>query len=166
VTAYAAGATVGLLSFGWVSRHVSPARVITAAFAMQAAGVLATAAVDSLIPAAVFALPIGLGFSLNIPVLSAQLQNMSTDEFRGRVMSLFSMAHLGIRPLFSLTAGALATVINARAALALFAVFPIVAVVLVRRWSADGAGHRPPRDLAGRVDPVRDDERSEDGTPV
>jgi MFS family permease len=166
VTAYAAGATVGLLSFGWVSRHVSPGRVITAAFAMQAAGVLATAAVNSLIPAAVFALPIGLGFSLNIPVLSAQLQNMSTEEFRGRVMSLFSMAHLGIRPLFSLTAGALATVIDARAALALFAVFPIVAVVLVRRWSADGAGHGPPRDPAGSIEPVRDNERSEDGTPV
>jgi MFS family permease len=166
VTAYAAGATVGLLSFGWVSRHISPGRVITAAFGMQAAGVLATAAADSLIPAAVFALPIGLGFSLNIPVLSAQLQNMSAEEFRGRVMSLFSMAHLGIRPLFSLTAGALATVMDARAALALFAAFPILAVVLVRRRSVGGMDHGPPPDPAGRVEPLCNNQRSEDGPPV
>ncbi|MDT4984002.1 MAG: hypothetical protein QOF95_1492 [Pseudonocardiales bacterium] len=166
VTAYAVGATIGLLSFSWVSRHVSPGRVITAAFAMQAVGVLATAAADSLIPAAVFALPIGLGFSLNIPVLSAQLQHMSTEEFRGRVMSLFSMAHLGIRPIFSLTAGALATVMDARAALALFAVFPIVAVVLVGRRGGDAVDGGRPRDPAGRVDAVRHEQHSEDGTPV
>jgi hypothetical protein len=99
-------------------------------------------------------------------VLSAQLQHMSTEEFRGRVMSLFSMAHLGIRPIFSLTAGALATVMDARAALALFAVFPIVAVVLVGRRGVDAVDGGRSRDPAGRVDAVRHEQHSEDGTPV
>jgi hypothetical protein len=46
-------------------------------------------------------------------------------------MSAFSMFHLGIRPLFSLTAGALASVIDVRLALLIFAAFPLLALRLV-----------------------------------
>jgi MFS family permease len=151
VMGYAAGATIGLLFFGRLGRRFSGMRLIAAAFVLQAVGVVATAAAGSLVVAAAFAVPIGLGFSLNIPVLSGYLQHVSPEAFRGRVMSMFSMVHLGLRPLFSLTAGALASVMSVRYALASFVAFPILAVILVGRTtqSLPAAGTVARR---GRVD--------------
>jgi MFS family permease len=131
ITAYSAGATVGLLTFNFASRRMSSSRLLALAFALQAAGVVGMAASMTLAPSAIFAVPIGLGFAFNIPALSAGLQLLSPDEYLGRVMSAFSMFHLGIRPLFSLTAGALASVIDVRLALLIFAAFPLLALRLV-----------------------------------
>jgi MFS family permease len=153
VMAYAAGATIGLLCFGRLGRRISGARLICAAFALQAIGVVATAAAGTLVVAALFAVPIGLGFALNIPMLNAYLQHVSPEAFRGRVMSMFSMVHLGLRPLFSLTAGALASVVSVRYALAAFVAFPVLAVVLVgRSMQSVPVGAPPPR--RGRVEPL------------
>jgi MFS family permease len=80
----------------------------------------------------VAAAPIGIGFSMIVPLLSASLQNLSPDEFRTRVMSAFSMAHLGLRPLFALVAGALATWAGAHWALAGFAAVALLAAGFVR----------------------------------
>jgi hypothetical protein len=137
VTCYAVGATVGLLFFGWLSRRLRTVRTLTLAFALQGLGVVGTALAGALLPAAILAVPIGLGFALNIPVLSGALQVLSPEEFRGRVMSLFSTVHLGLRPLFSLSAGALATVLDVRLALGLFAIFPVIALVLTARNRAE-----------------------------
>jgi MFS family permease len=131
VTAYSLGATIGLLTFNALSRRVSSSRLLALAFGLQAVGVVGVALSSVLAPSAVFAVPIGLGFAFNIPALSAGLQQLSPDEFLGRVMSAFSMFHLGLRPLFSLTAGALASVVDVRIALVLFAVFPVLALRLV-----------------------------------
>jgi len=131
VTAYSLGALLGLLTFNFVSRHLSSTRLLGFAFGLQAVGVVGVAACVLLAPSAIFAVPIGLGFAFNIPALSAGLQQLSPDEYLGRVMSAFSMFHLGIRPLFSLTAGALASLIDVRLAFFLFAAFPIFALRLV-----------------------------------
>lgn len=131
VTAYSLGSLLGLLTFNIVSRRLSSNRLLGLAFGLQAIGVIGVAASALLAPTAVFAVPIGLGFAFNIPALSAGLQQLSPDEYLGRVMSMFSMFHLGLRPLFSLTAGALASLIDVRLTFVLFAVFPIMALRLV-----------------------------------
>lgn len=131
VTAYSVGALVGLLTFNLMSRLMSSTRLLACAFALQAVGVVGVAASMLLVPSAVFAVPIGLGFAFNIPALSAGLQLLTPDEYLGRVMSMFSMFHLGLRPLFSLTAGALASIVDVRLALLVFAVFPILSLGLV-----------------------------------
>lgn len=131
VTAYGIGATIGLLTFNALARRVSSSRLLAWAFGLQAFGVVGVALSSVLAPSAMFAVPIGLGFALNIPALSAGLQQLSPDEFLGRVMSTFSMFHLGLRPLFSLTAGALASLVDVRITLALFTIFPILALRLV-----------------------------------
>jgi len=148
VTSYAAGATVGLLGFGWLSRRIRPHRLLIAAFLLQACGLAGIATATLLVPATISAIPIGFGFALNIPVLSATLQVLSPEDFRGRVMSMFSTVHLGLRPLFSLTAGALATVINVRYAVALFIVFPLLAVALAGRNAEIEAAEPPPDSIA------------------
>ena len=133
VAGYSVGATVGLAAFSRLTRRVAPARLLPIAFGMQGVGLLGVATVSAVVPAAVAAAPIGIGFALDIPVLSAALQVISPDEMRGRVMSMFSMVHIGLRPLFSLTAGALASWWSARGTLAAFVVFPVVGVLIAAR---------------------------------
>lgn len=131
VTAYSLGALIGLLTFNFVSRRLSASRLLACAFGLQAIGVVGVALSSLMAPSAVLAAPIGLGFAFNIPALSAGLQQLTPDDYLGRVMSMFSMFHLGLRPLFSLSAGALASLIDVRIALVIFAVFPVLALRLV-----------------------------------
>jgi predicted MFS family arabinose efflux permease len=142
VTCYGVGATAGLLSFTLLARRVSSRALLGGAFGLQALGLVGVALTGALVPSAAFAVPIGVGFAFNIPVLSAGLQILAGDEFRGRVMSLFSMAHLGVRPFFSLLAGGLATVVAARWVLLGFTLFPLLALTLTASTSRALASDR------------------------
>lgn len=130
IAAYSAGATVGVMTFGLLSRRIRGHVLLVAAFAMQALGLLGSAASRSPWVSAVCAVPIGLGFAFNIPILSGGLLKLSPDEFRGRVMSFFNMAMLGLRPLFSLTAGGLGSIVSPSIVLAVFICFPVIAIRL------------------------------------
>ncbi len=132
ITCYGIGATVGLVSFGRLSRHLDPIRMLWLAFGCQAAGMAALAVTNNFEVLCISAPPIGFGFALNIPVLTAALQLTSPDEMRGRISSLFSMVHLGLRPFFALLAGALAAVFDARPTIAVFVIFPLIGVYLGR----------------------------------
>ncbi|HEY7176063.1 MAG TPA: MFS transporter, partial [Micromonosporaceae bacterium] len=145
VTSYSIGATVGLVLFGQISRRLRPGLVLTLAFVAQAAGLLGVALSPALPAAVALSVPIGLGFATNIPILSAGLQVLSPEDFRGRVMSMFSIFHLGLRPIFSLTAGGLASLIDVRWVLAIFVVFPAVAMTVTSRSGrALSEAHRGP----------------------
>jgi nitrate reductase NapE component len=78
-----------------------------------------------------FSVPVGFAFALNIPILSGALQQLSPDAMRGRVMSFFSMAMFGLRPLFSLSAGGLASLVSPTVVMITFVLFPLVALRLV-----------------------------------
>jgi MFS family permease len=56
---------------------------------------------------------IGLGTILQISASNTILQTVVEDDKRGRVMSLFTMAFLGMAPFGSLLAGSLASTIGA-----------------------------------------------------
>jgi MFS family permease len=133
VTAFSIGATGGLLCFSWISRRMRPDRVLQMSFLLQALGLFVLAAAPNLVVAAMGAVPIGVGFALNIPVLSGSMQLLSPDEMRGRVMSMFSTIHLGLRPLFALLAGGLASLLPVRASTAMIAVFPLLGFLLAAR---------------------------------
>ena len=76
---------------------------------------------------------IGVGFSFTIPVLNSTLLLLSPDEYRGRVMSLFAMAHLGFRPVWSLGAGTATSLMGPRWALGTLAAICCVALAGVLR---------------------------------
>lgn len=130
VTGYGVGACAGVLAFGYVNRRLSGHFLLVAAFGMQAVCLVGIALSRAEWLTAAFAVPIGLGFAFNIPILSGALQRLSPDEFRGRVMSFFNMAQIGMRPLFSLTAGSLGTVLSPALILVIFVVFPVAAIRL------------------------------------
>lgn len=133
IMGYSVGSLAGLVAFGAVERRLPAAWMLPTAFALQVAGLLAAAGAPSLAVTVAAAAPIGLGFALSTPVLSAALQILAPEDHRSRVMAVFSMAHLGMRPFFALAAGALATVADARVALLAFAALALGAVVYVRR---------------------------------
>jgi MFS family permease len=121
VMGYSVGALLGLVSFGTIEKHLPRRWMLLTAFSLQAVGVTCVALAPDLVLTVAGALPIGIGFSLSTPLLSAALQDLSTDGYRSRVMSVFSMAHLGVRPVYALVAGAGATLVGTPATLAVFA---------------------------------------------
>ncbi|WP_225753473.1 MFS transporter [Actinotalea sp. Marseille-Q4924] len=133
IMGYSVGALLGLVGFGTVERRLAPAWLLPTAFALQVVGLVGVAAAPSLAATVVAAAPIGLGFALSTPLLSAGLQTLAREDHRSRVMAVFSMAHLGMRPFFALAAGGLATVSGAPPTLLAFAVLALAAAVYTRR---------------------------------
>jgi MFS family permease len=137
IGATSAGATTAVLTFGLLARRVAPRRLLLLGFGLQAIGALGVAMAPGLTTAMVVAFPIGFGFALLIPLLTAGLQELSTDAFRGRVMSAFSMAHLGVRPGWALLAGGIATLISTSVAVVAMTVGAIVGMRVIRRVGAN-----------------------------
>jgi MFS family permease len=138
VGASSLGATVALVSFGFLSLRLAPSRLLLIGFASQVVGVLGIAVSTTMPMGLAFALPVGFGFALLIPILNAGLQELSTDAFRGRVMSSFAMAHLGIRPLFAIVAGGLAAAVSPATAFAALSVGGLLGLRYARRVGATG----------------------------
>jgi MFS family permease len=130
IAVYSAGATAGVATFGLLSRRVPGYALLVGAFVIQAAGLLGSGLSRTPWLSAVSAFPIGLGLAFNIPILSGGLLRLSPDEFRGRVMSFFNIAMLGLRPLFALTAGGLGSFLSPGIVLIVFMCFPLVALRL------------------------------------
>jgi predicted MFS family arabinose efflux permease len=80
----------------------------------------------------VLALPLlalmGFGFIVSCASLNTLIQTMVDDDKRGRVMSLYTMAFIGISPLGNLAAGAVAGAWGAPTALAVNALACLAAV--------------------------------------
>lgn len=127
IMGYSVGALVGLLTFGVVERLVPRRWMLAVAFGLQAFGTALVCFAPNIPLAVLAAAPIGMGFSLSIPLLSATMQELAPDDYRSRVMSVFAMAHLGFRPVFALIAGGVASVLSAQVALATFAAMAIAA---------------------------------------
>lgn len=77
----------------------------------------------------------GVGFGMIVTAMSVStiLQTVSEDAKRGRVMGFYTMAFMGMQPLGSLVAGALASWIGARHALALGGVCAALCAYLLWR---------------------------------
>lgn len=133
IMGYSVGALLGLVSYGLIEDHLPRRWLLVTAFGLQALGVVCVALAPTLVLTVIAAAPIGIGFSLSTPLLSASLQTLAPDEFRSRVMSAFSMAHLGLRPLFALVAGGLATLVGLAWTLAAFATLALVSAEFARR---------------------------------
>ncbi len=125
-------------------------RLIIIASAMPAAALFAQA------PSTAYALPllVVIGFGILVTSVSVNmiLQTIVDDDKRGRVMSLYTAAFLGIAPFGSLAAGALADLIGPRATLTLGGLCCVAAaLVLAQRRHAIRAQIRPIYEKLGIV---------------
>jgi MFS family permease len=162
ITAYGIGATVGLVCFGQLCKRLDPIRMLWLAFGCQAVGMIGVTLTGDFVVTCASAPLIGFGFALNIPVLTAALQLSCPDEMRGRISSLFSMIHLGLRPAFALLAGGLAGFVDARATIAIFVLFPLIGVSLGR---SSGRTILDAEQPAGDAGELKTDEIMRDAAP-
>ena len=80
---------------------------------------------------------IGYCMILMVATVNSLLQHLSSDEFRGRVMSIYATAFLGFAPIGALTAGSLASTIGAPHTIAGMAGVALVASAVLYGKSKD-----------------------------
>lgn len=152
IAAYSTGSLAGLLVFGAVHSRIGGFLMLLCAFVACAVGAVIVGVTGVMPVAMVGAAVIGVGFSFTVPVLNSTLLLLSPDEYRGRVMSLFAMAHLGFRPVWSLLAGTATSAFGPRWALAILALISSGALVgVVRSRAATGA----PPNRTEAINPAR-----------
>lgn len=132
VAAWGLGSAISVISVGPLSRRVSEWRLATigaVVYGLAAVGI-AVAPTFELGLAAAWLL--GIGYSQTFTILTARLQDESSDQFRGRVMSLHTLSHLGLRPFTALGAGALASGVGIHGTFLVFALLAVAGLVSVR----------------------------------
>jgi MFS family permease len=108
VAAQSVGSALGVLLFVPLRRRGLSRPLASAGLVLQGAGLLGLSLATSMPAAFVAAVPLGLGFSFCLPVVTGALQSEVPDAMRGRLMSLHQMALLGFRPFAALAVGAVA----------------------------------------------------------
>jgi len=86
---------------------------------------------------AVLLLPAGFSMMVEMAASNTLVQTMSPDNLRGRVMSVYSMMFMGMAPIGSLLAGAVAQRLSAPMAVAAGGVISIIGAV-VFGWRLPG----------------------------
>ncbi|HEX6207547.1 MAG TPA: MFS transporter [Actinomycetota bacterium] len=129
IAVYGAGAIVAAFTRSW-EESTSPRRV-GASVSMIAAGMVAF----SLAPTLAVALPVlfiaGYGHLSSTAASLATVQLAVPDEMRGRIMALWTITFLGMRPLASLLDGTLASVAGVRWAAAAMSVPAVLVAMLL-----------------------------------
>jgi MFS family permease len=132
VGAFGLGATISSVTLaGWLRKRQ---RVLAAALAVEAAGMVVFALAPGMIIASLGMALAGAGFITALARATARIQLEVPEEMHGRVMALWSLAFIGTRPFGSLLDGALADAFGVRtAALVLAAPALLAALWLIRR---------------------------------
>ncbi len=133
-----AGYLIGAFGAGAVIASVVPLKEkgrpegrIAAMLAILAAGMIAFGLVPSLAVAFFLLAAAGFGYLIGQTGATTQLQLEVSDEERGRVMALWSIAFLGSRPFASLIDGGLASALGPRAATIIMATPTVVMAVVL-----------------------------------
>lgn len=126
---FGVGAAIGLVLTLLLDGRQPHARVASAGFLLMAAGSLACATLPWLVPANVAFGITGLGFTMSMTGASTLLQLRVPEQLRGRVMALWMIGLVGVRPLTALFVGSIADLASDRWAFAATAV-----VVLMGAW--------------------------------
>ena len=134
-----AGLIIGVFGAGAVSaallfagREGSP-RLTVAMLALLGAGIVGFSLSPSLAVAVPFLFAAGVGYLTANARATAQLQLEVAEEQRGRIMALWSVAFLGLRPFASLVDGAIAGLLGVRVAGVVLAVPALVVAALIAR---------------------------------
>ncbi len=114
VSAAGLGALIGALYLAMRRNVLGLNRVIAWAPAVFGLGLVVMGLSTRLALTLPVMLVVGLGLMVQMAATNTVLQTIVDDDKRGRVMSLYAMAFMGMVPLGSLLAGSLAHVIGAR----------------------------------------------------
>jgi len=133
MTAAGSGALVGTLYLASRRNVVGLGRIIVLAVILFAAG-MALFAISSYLPISLAALAMaGFGSITLVASCNTILQTILEEDKRGRVMSFFTMAFMGMAPFGSLGAGAMADIIGVRHTLLIGAGFCLAGAAIFAR---------------------------------
>lgn len=126
------GAGIGFFLFAPLHRLLGLARLPTGGLLLMASG-LVIAAASSVSALALLSFGItGLGFTLALTSITTQILDRSPDALRGRIMALWFVGFLGIRPFAAGFNGYLADVVSVDLALMTTAAVVIVVAYIAR----------------------------------
>lgn len=150
-SAFGVGAAFGLLVSGSLRLRLGVSALAPLGVAILAVGFTAAGFAPSG-TAAIIAVGIaGSGMTIGLTSLTTRLQQLVQESFRGRVMSAWTVAFLGTRPLASATFGPLADLAGVQVALLTVGVLCAVASTYLWRSSSvehlDGRADGPPTNV-------------------
>jgi MFS family permease len=124
IAALSVGSVVGLLAFRVFPafRDITRTELPIVGFLGQGLGLVVLVVAPNLAVGLIGLAMIGLGHALAFTSLTAFLQGITSDQFRGRVLSIHTLAHLGSRPVTALLSGILAATFGAVGAVMVFLV--------------------------------------------
>jgi MFS family permease len=134
-SAQGVGSVIGGLAIGGLAYRMGYGRLIAVSIAFGALSLILMAR-QTLVPLAAFASGLsGLFLILQAVSLNTLIQTTVPDEFRGRVLSLYTLAFLGVAPIGALLLGALASAISTATAVGLYGVLSgLGGGLIILRW--------------------------------
>jgi MFS family permease len=143
-SAFGVGAVGAYLVLGPCRRLLGLDRVGPAGLLLLVAGLVGVAAAGQAAPALVAFGIAGAGLTFSLTAYTTLIQQRAPEEYRGRIMALWSVAYLGSRPLAAGVNGAVADLVSADAALLVVAAFMAAGAWLTRPSRTGGRGVRNP----------------------
>lgn len=125
--------------------RAASSRGVAATLILMGLGLVGLGAVPWFAVALVFAGAAGVGYLTSNVAATSGLQLGVDDAVRGRIMAIWSIVFLGIRPIASVIDGALASAFGVRVATVAMATpaFVLAAALLVRARRASGVTSMP-----------------------
>jgi MFS family permease len=159
-----AGFIIGAFGAGAVSaallvagRVAGSRRRLTVTLGLLAGGVIAFSLTPWLPLAFVFLFVAGVGYLASNTSATTRLQLGVSEAQRGRMMALWGVAFLGLRPLASLADGAIASAAGVRTAGVILALPALLGAVLLLRYGERGREHRLVQSARARAEAEGED---------
>ncbi|WP_331773799.1 MFS transporter [Sulfurospirillum sp. 1612] len=124
------GAFFGAITLASLKSSINLKKILIAAIAIFAVGLLFFSNSHTLTFAFFFATITGFGMMMQIAIINTLLQTTSSIEMRGRVVSYFAMALFGMQPLGALMVGTLSHYIGAEHTITLQGLIAVIILIV------------------------------------
>lgn len=131
------GAVIGGVLVGWTANRFGYGKVTAASLVLSALATIWLALQSTVPMAAVVGALTGIFLILQLVSLNTLLQSVVPDQFRGRVLALYTLALIGLAPFGALALGAVANIIGTSPAIALYGILSgALGIIVLLRWPA------------------------------
>lgn len=129
------GAVVGALSLAFLGRTFGRGHVVSTMVLLIMTAAVGLSTTTAVLPAALFMVLLGFSIVTFFVNINTLIQDQVPDEYRGRVLSLYTLTFLGLSPIGSLVLGAVANTIGTPGAIAIYGLLngTLGVLLLVRR---------------------------------
>lgn len=133
------GSVLAAGALGWLAERMGYQRIIPFAIVLAGLGIVALAVQTQVMWACVTGVMVGFFMILQFVAINTTLQLEVPNEFRGRVLALYTLSFTGVSPFGALALGLIANVIGTPLALTLYGILGGALGLLV--WQTSQATH-------------------------